>query len=108
MQTQIKCKLEGIVRLHNTETARERRWVHCNTDRRKAASIFNLQEQMVETRAWKKMRGLIENDKSRLREEYKETVQHLLAGCQKISKTEYVRRHDNALKVLPVQWAINN
>ena len=57
MQTQIKRKLEGIVRLHNTETARERRWVHCNTDPRKAASIFNLQEQMVETRAWKKMRG---------------------------------------------------
>jgi hypothetical protein len=40
---------------------------------------------------------LIENEKSRLREEYQETVQHLLAGCQKISKTEYVRRHDNAL-----------
>ena len=50
MQTQIKRKLEGIVRLHNTETARERRWVHCNTDPRKAASIFNLQEEMVETR----------------------------------------------------------
>ncbi len=28
------------------------------------------------------------------------TVQHLLAGCKKLAGLEYVRRHENALKVL--------
>ena len=34
----------------------------------------------------------------------KETVhvQHLLAGCRKLEGTEYVRRHNNDLKVLAV------
>lgn len=57
-------------------------WPKCNTDARKTASIFNLQEQMVETRAWKKMRGSTDQDNRRLRGECKETVQHLLAGCK--------------------------
>ena len=35
-------------------------------------------------------------------------MQHLLAGCEKLASTEYVRRHNNALKMLAVRWAINN
>ena len=35
----------------------------CNTEPRKTSSIFALQGQMIETRAWKKIRGLVENDK---------------------------------------------
>ena len=38
-------------------------WLKCNTDPRKTSSIFVLQGQMVETRAWKKIRGLVECDK---------------------------------------------
>ena len=41
-------------------------WLKCNTDPRKTASIFALQEQMIETRAWKKIRGLVNDDKCRL------------------------------------------
>ena len=78
-------------------------WLKCNTNPRKTASIFTLQEQMVETRAWKKMKGLTDQDKCRLCGECKETVQHLLAGCKKLAGSEYVKRHDNALKVLAVQ-----
>ena len=83
-------------------------WLRCNSDPRKTASIFSLQEQMVETRSWKKLRGLISEDCCRLCGEYRETVQHLLAGCQKLAGSEYVRRHDKALKVLAVQWCIKN
>ena len=36
----------------------------------------------------------------------KETVQYLLAGCKKLAGTEYARRHNNALKVLAVWWAL--
>ena len=63
-------------------------WLKCNANPAKTAAVFNMQEQMVETIAWKKMR--------------KETVQHLLAGCKKLASTEYVQRHHNALKVLAV------
>ena len=38
-------------------------WLKCNNDPRKTSPIFVLQEQMVETRAWKKIRGLVECDK---------------------------------------------
>ena len=37
-------------------------------------------EQMVETRAWKEVRGFTENSHSRLCKEQRETVQYLLAG----------------------------
>ena len=80
----------------------------CNTDPPKKASIFILQEQMIETKAWKKMKGLTDQDKCRLCGECKETVQHLLAGRKKLAGSEYVKTHDNALKVLVVQWAITN
>ena len=63
---------------------------------------------MIETRAWKKLRGLVDEDKCILCAAFRETVQHLLAGCKKLAGSEYVRRHDNALKVLAVHWAIGN
>ena len=62
---------------------------------------------MVETMEWTKMRGLSDNDQCRLCRKQKETVQHLLASCEKLASTEYVQRHNNALKVFVVQWAIN-
>ena len=83
-------------------------WLKCNTDPRKTSSIFMLQEQMVETRAWKKIRGLVECDKCRLCGEHRETVHHLLSGCKKLAGTEYVKRHNNTLKVLAVKWATEN
>ena len=63
---------------------------------------------MIETKAWKKLRGLADEDKCRLCGAFRETVQHLLAGCKKLAGSEYVRRHDNALRVLAVHWAIDN
>ena len=36
--------------------------VECNTDPKKTATIFNMQEQMIENRAWKKLRGIGELD----------------------------------------------
>ena len=52
-------------------------WLKCNNDPRKTSSIFASQEQMIETRAWKKIRGLVECDKCRLCGEHRETVHHL-------------------------------
>ena len=83
-------------------------WLKCNTDPAKTAAVFSMLEQMVETMAWKKMRGLSENDQCRLYRKQNETVQHLLAGCEKLARTDYVRRHNNAWKVMAVRWTMNN
>ena len=84
-------------------------WLKCNTDPKKTSSIFVLKEQMVETRAWeKKIRELVECDKCRLCGEHRETVHHVLSGCKKLAGTEYVKRHNNTLKLLAVKWATEN
>ena len=44
----------------------------CKIDSRKTSTIFVLQEQMIETRAWKKIRGLVDDDKCRQCGEHKE------------------------------------
>ena len=62
-----------------------------NTDPRKTASIFPVQEQMVETNAWKLLRGLVNEDKCRLCGDFRETVQHLLSESKKLTGSEYVK-----------------
>ena len=49
-------------------------WLKCGTDPRKTPSIFVLQELMIETRAWKKIRRLLECDKCRLNVQHRETA----------------------------------
>ena len=79
--------------------------LNCNMDPREKASIINLQEQMVETRKRKAIRGLeVKDENCRPCGEYSETVEHVLAGCRVIAGTEYLWRHDNALRVLAVAW----
>ena len=41
-------------------------WMNCNIDFTKMSSIIQMQERMVETRAWKKNRGLVQEDGRRL------------------------------------------
>lgn len=59
---------------------------------------------MIETKVLKKTRGLVDDDKCLLCGELRETVQHLLFGCKKLARSEYVKRQDNTLKVLAVKW----
>ena len=49
-------------------------WLKCNADPRKTVSIFAVQERMVETKAWKLIRGLVNEDKCRLCGDFRETV----------------------------------
>ena len=83
-------------------------WLKCNTDPRKTSLTFVLQEPIIETRACKKIRGLVEYDKYRLCGEHRETVHHFLSACKKLVGTEYVKRHSNTLKLLAVKWAVEN
>ena len=83
-------------------------WLKCNNDLKETSSIFALEEQMIETRVWKKLRVLVECSKCRLCGENWETVHHFLFGYNKIVGTEYVKRHNNTLKVLAVKWTVEN
>ena len=38
----------------------EHKWLQCNTDPKNTAAIFNLQEKMVKTIRWKKMRSMMD------------------------------------------------
>ena len=58
-----------------------------NLTPRKTSAIMPVIEQMIETRAWKKVRGLTENWQCRLCKEQRETVQHLLAGCKMLTSS---------------------
>ena len=105
-QSLVEKELRSEIHEHYSEE--KSGWLKCNTDPRKASAVFTLQEQMIETKAWKKIRGLVECDKCRLCEEHRETVHHLLSGCKKLAGTEYVKRRNNTLKVLAVKWAVEN
>ena len=50
-------------------------------------------------------RGLIEDGRCRLCREFSETVEHLVAGCKTIAKSEYLSRHNRALMVMAIAWA---
>ena len=83
----------------------DHQWLKCNNDPRKVAAIMEMQEQMVETAGWKASRGLpVESNRCRLCKEQTETVYHWLSGCKKLAGSEYIKRHDNALKILCVEW----
>ena len=63
-------------------------------------------EQMVETKYWKQVRGLIDDSNCRVCFQHSETVEHLIVGCQKLANSEYLSRHNRALMILAVAWAM--
>ena len=76
-------------------------WLTQSVNPRKTASVMVMLEQMVETRAWKAGRGLIENGRCR----EVEPVEHLVAGCKVLANTEYRTRHNRAVMIMAVAWA---
>ena len=62
-------------------------------------------EQMVETRAWKAVRGLIEDEMCRICFSHGEMVEHLVAGCRVLANSEYLTRHNCAPMILAVASA---
>ena len=72
----------------------------------KKNSSYSLQEQMVETKAWKKLRGIEDQIRSRLSKTQTETVENLLARYNRLAGKEYTRQHSNVLMMSTVQWCI--
>ena len=70
-------------------------WLTQNLNSRKTAASMTMLEQMVEMRSWKQTRGLMEDGRCRVCFQYSETVEHLVAGCQKLANNEYyISRHN--------------
>ena len=82
-----------------------RLWLTQNLNPRKTETIMMMLEQMVETRSWKQTRGLMEDERCRVCFQHSETVEHLVAGCQKLANSEYLSRHNRALRILAAAWA---
>ena len=83
------------------------RWLQCNIEPKKIVSVIAVQEQMVETRVLKANRGLpVESDKWKICRQAKETVMHWLSGCRRLAAPEYLKRHNNALRILCVTLEI--
>ena len=61
---------------------------------------------MVEANAWKKNRGIENKDRCRLCGNKRETVQRLLAVCNKLAGKEYIERYNNTLMVFEVHYCI--
>ena len=80
-------------------------WLTQNLSPRNTATIMMMLEQMVDTRSWKQTRGLMEDGRCRVCFQHSGTVEHLVAGCQKLANSEYISRHNRVLMILAVAWA---
>ena len=80
-------------------------WLSQNLKPEKAAGIITMLEQMVETRLWKEVRGLTDNGSCQICTQHSEMVEHLVAGCTRLAKSEYLTRHNQAIIILVVPWA---
>ena len=79
-------------------------WMKCNINPAKVSTIIKMQEQIIETRAWKHNRRLVvDTDLCRLCSEVPDRVMHITSGCKILVSREYMTQHSNLLKILMVQ-----
>jgi hypothetical protein len=77
------------------------RWMRKNLTGQQVARILRVQEQMVPTKMLAKIRGKNpEETKCRLCGKEEEGVIHWLSSCEYLARAEYLKRHDQALRVL--------
>ena len=93
--------------VHEKADEESHRYLQCNIEPKKVASIIAVQEQMVKTRLWKENRGLhVKSGKSRIYRKAKETVMHWLSICTRLAAMEYLKRHNNMPMMLCVTLRI--
>ena len=80
-------------------------WLSKNLNPGKMAAIMTMLEQMVETSSGKEARGLTDDSSCRICTQHSETAEHLVAGCTKLAKSEYLTSHNRALMIFAKAWA---
>ena len=91
------------------QTADSFMWMQTGLNPEKTSSIIQMCEQMVETKYWKKIRGLpTQDDKCRVCGKFVENVQHILAGCEMLAGDQYLKRHNKALSLFAFEFGKRN
>jgi hypothetical protein len=76
------------------------KWLKKNISPQQVARILRIQEQMIPTKWLQKMRGkTVDNTKCRLCKKEEEGVKHWLNSCEYLASREYLKRHDQSLRV---------
>jgi hypothetical protein len=76
------------------------KWLNKNISPQQVARILRIQEQMIPTKWLQKLRGKISgNTKCRLCNKEEEGVKHWLNSCEYLAGREYIKRHDQSLRV---------
>ena len=92
---------------HEKADEESHRYLQCNIEPKKVASIIAVQKQIVKTRLWKGNRGLhVKSGKSRICRKAKKTVMHWLLVCTRLAAMIYLKRHNNMPMILCVTLRI--
>ena len=84
-------------------------WMKCTLNPVKVSFIITMQEQVIETRSWKRKKGiLVDSDLCRLCGEVSAGFMHIPSGCKMLASREYMTRHNNLLKILIVACCKEN
>ena len=92
---------------HEKADKESHRYLQCNIEPKKVASIIAVQKQMVKTRLRKGNRGLhVKSGKSRICRKAKKTVMHWFSVCTRLAAMIYLKRHNNMPMILCVTLRI--
>ena len=76
------------------------KWIRMNMTPEKVGQIIRIQEQMIPTRTFLQMQGKHQDTTTcRLCEMHSEGTLHWMSACPYIASSEYLKRHNQALKV---------
>ena len=82
------------------------KWIRMNLTPGKIGQILRIQEQMIPTRTFLQMQGKNqETTTCRLCEAHPEGTMHWMSACPYLAGSEYLKRHNQALKVFYVALA---
>lgn len=73
--------------------------------------IVAIQDRVIATRNYRKyIIGEQIDDKCRIcmKEKQKETIEHIISGCEALANTEYIKRHNNIAKIIHQDLAKQN
>ena len=82
------------------------KWIRINVTPEEVGQIIRIKEQIIPTRTFLQMQGKHQETKTcKLCEEHPEGSLHWMSACPYLAGSEYLRRHNQALKVFYVAVA---
>ena len=83
------------------DTVTTNKWLSSNLKGETEGLLVAAQDQAINTRNYQKIIcGQQVESKCRMCSQHEETVDHIVSGCEVLTKTEYISRHNNATAFL--------